>query len=91
MTDDSGQKQLLDITIMNKKCMLWLGHVMKRLTDGSNSLGACRIPTGTHYIGMEQCSMLLPILHSMQLWIMNHCFRLGTMKVIMLSPEIRGN
>ena len=55
--DDSEQKHLLDITIMNKKCMPWLGHVMKLLTDNSNSLGACRIPTATHYIGMEQCSM----------------------------------
>ena len=57
MTDNSGQKHLLDITIMNKKCTFWLGHVMKLLTDDSNSLGACRIPIGTHNIGMEQCSM----------------------------------
>ena len=57
MMEDSRQKHLLDITIMNKKCMLWLGHIMKMLTDDSNSLGACQIPTGTHYIGMEQCSM----------------------------------
>ena len=56
-TDDSGQKHLLDITITNKKCMLWLGHVMKQLTDDSNSLGACEICTGTHYISMEQRSM----------------------------------
>ena len=58
MMDGSGQKHLLDITIMNKKCVLWQGHVMKQLIDDSSSLGAYQIPTGTHYIGMEQCSML---------------------------------
>ena len=41
-----------------QKCMLWQGHVMKQLIDDSSSLGAYQIPTGTHYIGMEQCSML---------------------------------
>ena len=58
MTDSSGHKHLLDITIMNKKCMLWQGHVTKRITDDSNSLGAYRIPIRTHYISMEQCFML---------------------------------
>ena len=37
-----------------QKCMLCLGHIMKLLTDASNSVGACRIPTGIHYIGMEK-------------------------------------
>ena len=58
MTDDNGLKHLLDITIMNKKCMLWQGRITKWLIDDSNSLGAYRIPIGTHYIGMEQCFML---------------------------------
>ena len=89
--DGSGQKLLLDITIMNRKYMLWQGRVMKQLTDDSSSLDAYQIPTGINYRSMEQCSMLLPILHSWQLRIMSHCFRLGIMKIIMCRRDISGN
>ena len=48
MMDNSGLRHLLDTTILNKKCMSWLGHVMKLLTGASNALGACLIYTGIH-------------------------------------------
>ena len=54
MMDASGQRCLLDTTIMNNKCTPWLGHIMKLLTDTLNVLGVCQIPTGIHCISMEQ-------------------------------------
>ena len=54
MMDNSGQRCLLDTTILNNKCRPWLGHIMKLLTDALSVSGVCQIPTGIHCIGMEQ-------------------------------------
>ena len=89
--DSSGQKLLLDITIMNRKCMPWQERVMKQLTDDSSSSDAYQILTGINYTSMVKFFMQLPILHSWQLWIMSHCFRWGIMKIFMCHHNVTGN